>query len=121
MVFLESKKPVKRKVRAVKSRVKVYKTIQQALERGHFGQIFSTERAGRLYVTSKGRGKHQAKDVPTSGGRIAKGFTPGSATPSADWPSVKQHAVRVTKKHGKHTSKRLEKLYGPGSKKKGKK
>jgi len=109
----KSKKPVK----SVKAKVKVYGSIQQALDKGHVGQIFSTERAGRLYVTSVGRGT-QKKQVPHAGSRIAKGFTPGSATPSADWDSVKKHAVRVGIRHGRKTSKRLQKKYGVGSKEK---
>ena len=109
----KSKKPVK----AMKSRVKVYPSIQKALEQGHYGQIFSTEAAGRLYVISKKRG-NQKEDVPEAGDKIAKGFTPGSATPAAGWDSIKAHAVRVGMKHGKKTSKRLEKEYGSKSKKK---
>jgi hypothetical protein len=112
-----SKKPVK----AIKSRVKIYKSIQQALSKGHVGQPFSTERAGRVYVTTKGREKHQAKDVPTAGGRTAKGFTPGSATPAANWDSIKAHSVRIGMKHGKKTSKELQSKYGVGSKTKKKK
>ena len=107
---------LKTKVKAQKSRVKVYPTIQKALEKGTYGHMFSTERSGRLYVVSKGRGKEQATDVPQSGGRIAKGFTPGSATPSADWESIKKHATRTAMKHGAKTSKRHEKEYGAGSK-----
>jgi len=111
----KSKKPVK----AAKAKVKVYASIQKALEKGHVGQIFSTERAGRLYVTTKGRGS-QKSQVPTAGNRVAKGFTPGSATPNASWDSIKGHAVRVGIKHGRKTSKRLEKKYGAGSKKRAK-
>ena len=88
---------------AKKSRVKVYDTIKQGLRRGYTGQIFSTKGAGRLYVISKaGWGKK-------SSGRIAKGFTKGSATPSADWKSIKGHSVRTMKKHGKQKSKKFEK------------
>jgi hypothetical protein len=108
-----TKKPLK----SLKSKVKVYPSIQKALEKGTYGHMFSTERSGRVYVVSKGRGKEQSKDVPTAGGRIAKGFTPGSATPSADWDSIKKHAVRVGMKHGKKTSKRFKEKYGAGSSK----
>ena len=84
-----------------KSRVKVYDTIAIALRRGYVGQIFSTRGAARLYVISKaGWGKK-------SSGRIAKGFTPGSSTPSSDWKSVKGHSVRTMKKHGKQKSKKF--------------
>jgi len=111
-----SGKRPKKPVKALKSRVKVYPSIQKALEKGHYGHMFSTDRSGRVYVISKGRDKQQAKDVPTSGSKIAKGFTPGSATPSADWKSVKKHAARTAIKHGKTKSKRLLKKYGAGSK-----
>ena len=107
---------LKTNVKSVKARVKVYPSIQKALETGTYGHMFSTKRAGRVYVISKGRGKEQSQDVPTAGGKIAKGFTPGSATPSADWESVKKHATRTAMKHGHKTSKRHEKEYGPGSK-----
>lgn len=91
------------KTLSTKSRVKVYATIAQALTRGYVGQIFSTKNAGRLYVISKaGWGKK-------SSGRIAKGFTPGSSTPSSGWDSVKGHSVRTMKKHGKQKSKKFEK------------
>lgn len=91
------------KTLAKKSRVKVYDTIKQALARGYVGQIFSTKNAGRLYVISQaGWGKK-------SSGRIAKGFTPGSSTPSSEWKSVKGHSVRTMKKHGKQKSKKFEK------------
>ena len=117
--IFEKKEKAKKPVKSAKSKVKVYGSIQQALEKGHVGQIFSTERAGRLYVTTQGRGT-QKKQVPHAGSRVAKGFTPGSATPSADWDSIKKHAVRVGIKHGRKTSKRLQKKYGVGSKKKDK-
>ena len=90
-------------VSAKKSRVKNYPSIKIALRRGYPGQIFSTKNAARLYVVSKaGWGKK-------SSGRIAKGFTPGSSTPSSDWGSIKGHAVRTMVKHGKQRSKKFEK------------
>jgi len=54
--------------------------------------------------------------VPTAGGRIAKGFTPGSATPAANWPSIKAHAVRTSLKHKTASGKRLKKVYKKGKK-----
>ena len=90
-------------VTAKKSKVKNYPSISIALRRGYPGQIFSTKGAARLYVISKaGWGKK-------SSGRIAKGFTPGSATPSAKWDSIKGHSVRTMKKHGKQRSRKFEK------------
>lgn len=106
-----SKEGAKKKggVKSVKSRVRVFATIAKALEQGHVGQVFSTKGADRLYVVSKaGWGKK-------SSGKIAKGFTPGSATPSSDWKSVKAHAVRTSLKHGAAKNSRLMKKYGPGA------
>ena len=99
-------------VKSGKSRVRVFATIAKALEQGHVGQIFSTKGSDRLYVVSKaGWGKK-------SSGKIAKGFTPGSATPSSDWKSVKAHSIRTSLKHGSAKSSRLMKKYGPGAKNK---
>ena len=96
-------------VKSKKSRVRIYATIAKALEHGKVGEIFSTKGSDRVYVVSKaGWGKK-------SSGKIAKGFTPGSATPSADFKSVKAHAARTMLKHGTSGSKRLKKLYGPGA------
>jgi len=90
-------------VTAKKSKVKNYPSIKIALRRGYPGHIFSTKGAARLYVISKaGWGKK-------SSGRIAKGFTPGSATPSAKWDSIKGHSVRTMRKHGKQRSRKFEK------------
>ena len=95
--------------KAGKSRVRIFATIAKALEQGHVGQVFSTQGSDRLYVVSKaGWGKK-------SSGKIAKGFTPGSSTPSSDWKSVKAHSVRTSLKHGHTKSGRLQKKYGPGA------
>ena len=85
-----------------KGRVKTYSTIRDALASGQYGEMFSTRSANRLYVISKG--KWGAK---SGRGKIAKGFTPGSATPSAEWGSVKDHAARVGHKHGGKKAKKL--------------
>ncbi len=90
-------------VSAKKSKVKNYPSIAVALRRGYPGQIFSTKGAARLYVISK------ASWGKKSSGRIAKGFTPGSSTPSSKWSSIKGHAVRTMKKHGKQKSRKFEK------------
>lgn len=100
-------------VKARKSRVKVYDSIKDALNSAApYGTIFSTKSADRLYVISK----PTWGDKSRAGGntRIAKGFTPGAATPSASWPSIKSHAVRTMLKHGGSKAKRLTQKYGPG-------
>jgi len=110
--ILEGKKKPKEKgdVTAGKSRVRIFATIAKALEQGYVGQIFSTKGSDRLYVISKAGWGEKSK------GKIAKGFTPGSATPSSDWKSVKAHSMRTSLKHGSTHSGRIMKKYGPGAK-----
>lgn len=114
-----SKEGTDNKKKAFKGRVKNYTTIAQAKAKGKPGQIFSTGRADRLYVISKGKwGKKSGR------GNIAKGFTPGSSTPGSDWESVKKHATRTTLRHGrgskklasKYGSRSIKKKYGVGGK-----
>jgi len=88
----------------------VHDTIQKALERTSAGDIWTTDGADRTYVTTKGRGSQKAQ-VPSAGGRSAKGFTPGSSTPSSRWSSIKAHAVRTKLKHGTASGKRLKTTY----------
>ena len=98
---------------AKKSRVRTFDTIRHAKTQGHYGQIFTTKGANRIYVMTKGKwGKKSGR------GKIAKGFTPGSATPSAKWSSVKKYAARTLVRHGKGSKKTLGKKYLPKGKKK---
>ena len=90
--------------KATKSKVKVYKTIRDALSKATYGSIFSTKRAGRIYVISKGTWGDKS-----GRGKIAKGFTKGSATPNASWPSIKGYSIRTRRKHGKAKEGRLDK------------
>jgi len=59
-----------------------------------------------MYVTTAG-GWGKSKQQRVSG-RTAKGFTPGSATPSADWKSIRSHAARTRVKHGGSTEGKLK-------------
>ena len=94
------------KKKSFKGRVRTYDSIKSALSDGQYGQIFTTKSAGRLYVISKGKwGEKSGR------GKIAKGFTPGSATPSAKWGSVKKHAARTLLRYGKGSDKLAQK-YG---------
>jgi hypothetical protein len=94
------------KKKSFKGRVRTYDSIKAALSDAGYGSIFTTKAAGRLYVVSKGKwGKKSGK------GKIAKGFTPGSATPSAKWGSVKKHAARTLLRYGKGSDKLAQK-YG---------
>jgi len=102
-----SREGAKRKTRkSFKGRVKTYPSIKQALSQGSYGDIFSTDGAARLYVISKG--KWGAK---SGRGKIAKGFTPGSSTPSSEFSSVRKHAARTLLRYGKG-SKKLAEKYG---------
>jgi len=102
-----SRKEAKKDItKSRKGRVKTYNTIKDALSKTYMGQIWSTKSAGRLYVTSKG--KWGAK---SGRGKIAKGFTKGSATPSASWPSIKKHSARTMLRHGSGSDK-LATKYG---------
>jgi hypothetical protein len=98
----------------VKSRAKTYNSIRNALQDGDYGDIFTTKAANRLYVITKAKwGKKSGQ------GKVAKGFTPGSATPSADFNSVKKHAVRTRLRYDpKNASKTLASRYGSRSLKK---
>ena len=96
----------KEKVTSRKSRVPVFKTIKDALGKTSPGTIFSTTGSYRMYVTTAG-GWGKSKQQRVSG-RTAKGFTPGSATPSADWKSVKSHAARTRVKHTGSTEGKLK-------------
>lgn len=108
--ILESFKKKAGKKKALKSRVNTYDTIKAAISGGKYGDIFTTDGSDRLYVISKG--KWGAK---SGRGKIAKGFTPGSATPSAKFSSVKKHSIRTLLRHGKGGSKTLAKKYGSRS------
>jgi|ETNvirnome_6_100_1030635.scaffolds.fasta_scaffold03827_6 hypothetical protein len=99
------------RVKARKSKVQIFNTIKDALTSGMGpGTKFSTKRAGRLYVsTEAGWGKK-------SKGLVAKGFTPGSSTPSSSWRSIVGYAQRTKIKHAGKRDKRIEGLYGAGRK-----
>lgn len=92
---LGSKKKLHSK--ASKSRVKVYDSITDALRKGYTGQIFSTKNADRLYVITKR--KWGSDDEQEVGGRVAKGFSPG--TIPSKFKDVKKYAVRTLLRHGK--------------------
>tara|TARA_A100001515_G_C4557458_1_gene205452 strand:+ start:581 stop:979 length:399 start_codon:yes stop_codon:yes gene_type:complete len=93
-----------RKVKASKSRVKVYSSITDALRNGYVGQIFSTEKSDRLYVITKQKwGKDDEQMV---GGRTAKGFSPGNIP--SKFSDVKKYAVRTMMRHGKQRSEKFK-------------
>lgn len=93
-----------RKAKASKSRVKVYRSITDALRKGYVGQIFSTEKSDRLYVITKQKwGKDNEQMI---GGRTAKGFSPG--TIPSKFSDIKKYAVRTMMRHGKQKSDKFK-------------
>tara|TARA_R100001460_G_scaffold10430_8_gene24719 strand:+ start:2791 stop:3189 length:399 start_codon:yes stop_codon:yes gene_type:complete len=88
------------KTKASKSRVKVYDSITNALRKGYVGQIFSTKNSNRLYVITKR--KWGTDNEQAVGGRVAKGFSPGSIP--SKFADVKKYAVRTLVRHGKQRS-----------------
>ena len=90
--------------KASKSRVKVYDSITTALKKGYVGQIFSTKNSNRLYVITKRKwGKDGEQEV---GGRVAKGFSPG--TIPSKFSDVKKYAVRTLVRHGKQKGEKFK-------------
>ena len=85
-----------------KSKVKIFRSIYKGLANTKFGEIWSTDKANRLYVTSE----LQPGSQPQGPNRkSAKGFTPGSSNPPASWKRIKQFAVDTMRRHGADTSK----------------
>ena len=99
---LRSKKNISK---SRKGRVHVYASINKALKKAHMGEIFSTKKAGRLYVKTKHKWGDSGQQ--THAGTTAKGFTPGSATPGASWKDIKGYSVRTMAKHGKKQLKSI--------------
>ena len=89
-----------------KGRVRTFDTIKKALNALSPGSMFSTDGADRTYVVSK-RTHGGTDSASVVSGKIAKGFTPGSATPSSEWGSVKDHAARVGQKYRGQDAKKL--------------
>lgn len=87
------------RVKAKKSRVRVFPSISKALNVLDFGTIFSTTASDRLYVVT--RPTWGKKSVQQSE-KVAKGFASG--TPFSE---IKGYAVRTMKKHGGQKSKKF--------------
>jgi len=80
---------------ASKSRVRIFKSITDALRNGYMGQIFSTKDSDRLYVITKKKWGKDPEQIIN--GRSAKGFTPGSIP--SKFSDVKKYAVRTMVRH----------------------
>jgi hypothetical protein len=87
------------RVKAKKSRVRVFPSISKALSVLDFGTIFSTTASDRLYVVT--RPTWGKKSVQQSE-KVAKGFAAG--TPFSE---IKGYSVRTMKKHGGQKSKKF--------------
>jgi hypothetical protein len=98
---------------SAKSRVKVYPSIKKALCTGFIGQIFSTTDSDRLYVITKR--KWGTDDEQECGGRVAKGFSPG--TIPSTFRDVKKYAARTLIRHGKSSSSNLNRYFKSKAKK----
>tara|TARA_Y100001951_G_C11138445_1_gene182215 strand:+ start:130 stop:525 length:396 start_codon:yes stop_codon:yes gene_type:complete len=91
----------KEHVESSKSRVKVYKSIMDALRKSYIGQPWSTKNSKRQYVTTVDSHGGTSKEQKV-GNRIAKGFTGGN------FKDVKDFAVRTLTRHGKRREKKFE-------------
>lgn len=85
----------------LKSRVKIYSSIMDALRKGYVGQMFSTVESDRIYVITIQ--KWGDSDEQVYAGRIAKGFN--------SFPDAKKFAARTMVRHGKSTSKQLKSYF----------
>ena len=89
-----------------KARVRIYKSIDDALHSGYMGQIFSTHGSDRLYVVTKHKwGKSGQQNVS---GRTAKGFTPGSIPSS--FKRIKKYSVDTMRRHSGGSKKKVSEL-----------
>jgi hypothetical protein len=98
-VFASKAGAARDRVKARKSRVRIFPSIAKALAVLDFGTIFSTTASDRLYVVT--RPTWGKKSVQQSE-KVAKGFAAG--TPFSE---IKGYAVRTMKKHGKQKSKKF--------------
>lgn len=90
----------KQQVNSVKSKVTVFKSVMDALKKGHFGQTFSTPKSNRLYVVTKHKwGKSDKQKV---GNRVAKGFSQGDKPSS--FSDVRKYAQKTMVRHGGKSS-----------------
>lgn len=95
--------------KASKSKVRVFRSITDALSKGYPGLIFSTRDSDRLYVITKQKWGHD--DEQMVGGKTAKGFSEG--TP---FDKIKGYAARTLVRHGKQSSKNLKSYFKKGIK-----
>lgn len=89
--------------KSMKSRVRIYKSITDALRKGHTGQIFSTLESDRLYVITVQKWGTDTEQIIN--GRSAKAFY--------SYKDAKKFAVRTMVRHAGERSKDIKKkAYG---------
>ena len=81
-----------------KSRVKIYKSIMDALRNGYVGQMFSTPDSDRIYVITVQKWGHSKEQM--SSGRTAKGFN--------SFADAKKYSARTLVRHGKSQASNLK-------------
>ena len=72
-----------------KSRVPVFASIGDALAKHDYGTMFTTPKADRIYVVTKGTWGQKSKD------KVVKGFGGGTA-----FNKIKAYSLRTKVKHG---------------------
>jgi hypothetical protein len=100
-VFASKEGTSRQKVKSVKGRVKVFKSIAKALAALDYGSIFSTVASDRIYVITRPTWGEKSRE---QGNKVAKGFAAG--TPFSE---IKGYAVRTMKKHGKQSNAKFRK------------
>lgn len=83
--------------KASRTRVKVYKSIMDALSKGYVGQMFTTRDSDRLYVITVRKWGEDPEQ--TVGGRSAKAFY--------SFKDAKRYSVRTLRRHGRHNEKKF--------------
>jgi len=94
--------------KSMKSRVRIYKSITDALRQGFVGQIFSTTESDRLYVISVQKWGTDTEQIIN--GRSAKAFY--------SYKDAKKFAVRTMVRHAGERSKDIKKSVFGGKDKK---
>lgn len=85
--------------KTMKSRVRIYKSITDALRQGFIGQVFSTTESDRLYVITVQKWGTDTEQIIN--GRSAKAFY--------SYKDAKKFAVRTMVRHAGERSKDIKK------------
>jgi len=85
--------------KSMKSRVRIYRSITDALRQGYIGQVFSTTESDRLYVITVQKWGTDTEQIIN--GRSAKAFY--------SYKDAKKFAVRTMVRHAGERSKDIKK------------